>query len=254
MRRLALSLLASSTLTAGLGQAALADERPVTPTYNWTGFYVGGHLGYRSSDPGFTANPFSYLRVPHNPPHPFNIPGRAEHFGLDGVIGGLQGGYNYQFAPNWLLGIEADISWGNYYDSHSFSMTDGFTIINLNRTSTLRLGTQGSVRGRAGYVDGASLFYVTGGVSFVQAKWSESWTSSPPLTPLFAFADSKTLAGWTLGGGVERMFAPNWLMRLEYLYADYGNFGVPLGLTSNVGNINITTHVVRIGVSYRFWP
>jgi outer membrane immunogenic protein len=250
MRRLVLSLLGSSALSVGLGQPGSAAEAGP----GWTGFYVGAHAGYRWVDETLTANPFSFER---RPGRPFNIPARSEAFSRDGAIFGLQGGYNYRFAPTWLLGIEADISWGRNSTTHSFSTTDGFTTLTLTRTSTFRLGPQGSVRGRFGSVNGPWLIYGTGGASFVSAEWAESWSPiiplvSPPVP--FAVSSSKTLTGWTLGFGVEHMFAPRWLVRLEYLYTDYGSFSVPLALTTNSGNFNVTTQVLRGGVSYQFVP
>jgi outer membrane immunogenic protein len=170
---------------------------------------------------------------------------------------GLQGGYNYQFAPNWLVGIEADIAIGDWSDSHAFSTTDGFTTLTLTRTSTPTLGTQGSFRGRFGFVDGPWLVYATGGGSFVQTKWSETWTPTSALVnplPPSSVSASKTLWGWTVGGGVEYMLSPNALVRLEYLYANYGNFTVPLALTTNLGSIDVSTQIIRAGFSYRFTP
>src|SRR5215472_10953293 len=56
--------------------------------YDWTGFYIGGHLGG-----AFAGNN-----------------------SLDGgsrFMGGVQGGFDYQFAPNWVMGLEAQYSWLN---------------------------------------------------------------------------------------------------------------------------------------------
>ena len=57
--------------------------------YNWTGFYIGGHLG------GAFAGGNS-------------LEGANGRF-----LGGVQGGFDYQFAPNWVMGLEAQYSWLN---------------------------------------------------------------------------------------------------------------------------------------------
>ncbi|UFS78620.1 outer membrane beta-barrel protein [Tardiphaga sp. 37S4] len=38
-----------------------------------------------------------------------------------------------------------------------------------------------------------------------------------------SFSESKVLSGWTVGAGVEYMFAPNWSLKGEYICADYGS-------------------------------
>src|SRR5450631_1090800 len=63
------------------------------PIYNWTGFYIGGHVGGAfSSD-----NIFNGLVTGNNNNGRF--------------LGGLQAGADYQFAPNWVAGIEGQYSW-----------------------------------------------------------------------------------------------------------------------------------------------
>src|SRR3954451_388607 len=95
MKRFFLSAVA---LTALAAPAFAADMPPRTYTkapaytppqaiYNWTGFYLGGHLG------GTFAGANS-------------LEGNNGRF-----LGGVQGGFDYQFAPNWVLGIEAQYSW-----------------------------------------------------------------------------------------------------------------------------------------------
>src|ERR1700730_8995877 len=92
-------LLATVALVAlGATVPALAADlaaRPYTkapayaaPIYNWTGFYIGGHIGG-----AFNGN---------------NNFGGLVNNGNDGrFLGGVQGGADYQFAPNWVLGVEA---------------------------------------------------------------------------------------------------------------------------------------------------
>jgi outer membrane immunogenic protein len=193
----------------------------------------------------------------------FTIPTRSEEFHPDSVIFGLHGGYNYQFSPNWLMGIETDISWGKGDDTTRFLVSDGFGTSDprartLARTSTLELGWQASVRGRFGWVAGPFLFYGTGGVAFARADWNETWVNlaglPPTSPPSTSVSTSKTLTGWTAGFGVDHLYPTGWLIRAEYLYTDYGDFTVPLGFTTLSGQVGIATHVVRAGASYKFGP
>src|SRR5258708_18723413 len=98
-------LLATVALVAlGATAPALAADlaaRPYTkaapyvaqPIYNWTGFYIGGHLGGAFS----SNNNFNGLTTGNNNNGRF--------------LGGVQVGADYQFAPNWVLGIEGQYSW-----------------------------------------------------------------------------------------------------------------------------------------------
>src|SRR6266849_7467926 len=91
-------LLAAAAVVACAAPAAAADiaARPYTKApppavpatiYNWTGFYIGGHIGG-----AFAGNN--------------SLEGNGGRF-----LGGVQGGFDYQFAPNWVTGIEAEYSW-----------------------------------------------------------------------------------------------------------------------------------------------
>ena len=89
-------LLASTALsTSALFAAGSALAQPMT--YSWTGWYAGLNAGGSSTKidqnvlvPGFFVFPNS---------------GRDR-----GYTGGVQGGYNLQFAPNWVAGFEGDIN------------------------------------------------------------------------------------------------------------------------------------------------
>ncbi len=65
--------------------------------------------------------------------------------------------------------------------------------------------------------------------------------------------------GWTIGGGIESMFAANWTAKIEFLYMDLGSIsnsvvlpaaaGFPLG--ANVTS-RVTDSVIRGGINYHF--
>ena len=96
-------LLTSVALTALFGGSAFAaDLRPAykaaplpPPVYSWTGIYWGVNVGYSW---GEAKNDVTLLGV-----------GTASASQkMDGVIGGFQAGYNYQFGA-WVWGFETDI-------------------------------------------------------------------------------------------------------------------------------------------------
>src|SRR5262249_54816903 len=90
MRKL---ILAGLTVCALIMPAAAADIAPYyrgplefQPVY-WTGAYAGTDVGAAWSNA----------------------------FGSAGAIGGLYAGYNWEFAPQWLLGVEVDGSWAEFH-------------------------------------------------------------------------------------------------------------------------------------------
>jgi outer membrane immunogenic protein len=205
-----------------------AVKAPVAALPSWTGFYIGAHGGYRWADASFADPPISAAYDPNG-----------------GIIG-AHGGYNYLVAPNFLIGIEGDWSWGWGSDSVASSITiPGEVPIVIALNSEAKLTWQATLRGRAGYVNGPWLFYLTAGGALTEAKWNISFG------PLSA-GDSKVLGGWVVGGGAEYMLNANWLARLEYLYESFGDFGVTIN-GAPAGTFDLD-HVqkVRVGISYKF--
>ncbi|MGB3488094.1 MAG: outer membrane protein [Xanthobacteraceae bacterium] len=201
------SFLLGTVALAAIGLALPANAadlaaRPYTKApayvppqiYNWTGFYLGGHVGgaFRGDD----NNVFGGSR--------------------DGsFLGGVQVGYDNQFAPNWVFGLEAN---------YSFKDTNGFF---ANRGL-------GSVTGRLGYTWGPALLYVKGGYGWADTRFTNG------------FAGTGGRDGYTVGGGLEYLFTQNWSGKIEYQYYDFGNVNTALGSFRN------DEHTVKAGINYRF--
>jgi outer membrane immunogenic protein len=120
----------------------------------------------------------------------------------------------------------------------------------------------GTFRGRAGVaVTPSVLLYATGGAAYGTIKTDLGLAGFTPAgTPVaVAGSSSDTRFGWTVGGGIEAMFASNWSAKIEYLYVDLGKIsstaifptaaGVPLGVSLNS---RITDNIVRAGINYHF--
>src|SRR5665213_2714081 len=88
---------ATSAMAADL-PARVYTKAPafVDPGYNWSGFYVGGNIGYswgRSSDTSnFTNGAGTTLST------------SIGSTNLDGIVGGGQAGYNWQ-VQHWVWGL-----------------------------------------------------------------------------------------------------------------------------------------------------
>jgi opacity protein-like surface antigen len=189
--------------------------------YNWTGFYVGAHFGgaFTSEDVGTSVGTFST-----NP---------------SGVLGGVQLGYNYQFSPNWLVGVEGELSWTSATGNASF------TAGGMSGTFTSNHNWYDTLNGRFGYVQNNWMLYVKGGPAWMNADYAVT-------TPAVAGSVNSTRAGWTIGGGWEYLWAPNWSVKLEYAYLDFGSNGVNFGFAG--ANFNTQVHEVKLGVNYHWLP
>lgn len=256
---IALTQLASA---ADLSTKAPVYQAPVAVVANWTGFYVGGSVGGRWADTNWTT---TAIGDPPGPADPTTTPAsfNSSAFRFGGYIG-----YNWQIAPLWVVGLEADAAWARNnktlagipgtFGSGGQGVDFGATAFD---SSNVKLGWDGSVRGRVGFlVTPTWLLYATGGVAWQQADinascngslFNSSWCIAVRNETL-----SKTKAGWTIGGGVETLLWNNWLLRAEYRYADYGNINHTFFADVPVDQVVVTqslkTNTGLLGLAYKF--
>jgi outer membrane immunogenic protein len=266
MRRFSGWALASfiSLGLTGFGAASAADlpmykkapPPPISPVYNWSGWYAGVDGG------GGWAQNRSIIVNETQAGLPF-ISGTWPGFGsvgsrnASGGFGGGQIGYNWQ-ADHWVFGVEADIQGANIRSSRSV------TLPYINAANTITLGVTekldwfGTVRGRIGYAWDRFLLYATGGLAYGQTR------SSLAMTDTFGFTafgtNNTTRVGYVVGAGGEYAFNPNWSAKLEYQYIDLGKgtINTPefIGGLASAFAVNNTTrydyHTVRIGLNYKW--
>jgi outer membrane immunogenic protein len=199
-------------------------SRTYYPTsIDWTGFYAGLQLGGAFGSAQWT-NPFS---------------NKGDDPTSDSVIGGGQIGVNWT-RDSLLLGAEADFAWTDLKGTASnggFSHSVGSHWLAL-------------VTGRLGYAINQYVVYAKGGAAFAEER-------NKVVTPAGTLADSgsTTQVGWTVGGGIEYAFAPNWSAKVEYDYADLPSRNIVLagpGLGGHPANVDFTIQKVVGGVNYRF--
>jgi opacity protein-like surface antigen len=234
-----------------------APARPVAPIYDWSGFYIGGHAGYRWADPSFSGAGYALFADPAAV-----IPDRNASFRANGGLIGVQAGINLMISPSVLAGVEGDWSWasakGSIASTVSGALSDGLGFISQS-ASELTLTWQATIRGRLGVVNGPWLFYGTAGVAFIHAKWSETANLSFDFNFLrptaITWTDRTTLTGYVVGVGIEYMYAANWIARIEYLYENFGNFSVRHDIGLRIGTLDIgDVHKLRVAISYKFSP
>src|SRR5258708_39559000 len=194
-------LLGAAAIIAFAAPAFAADIPPRTYTkapvytapqvvYNWTGFYIGGHLGG-----AFAGNN--------------SLEGTGGRF-----MGGVQGGFDYQFATNWVVGAEAQYSWLS--NNNNGVVFPGNTLVTTNNNQL------GSATGRLGYTWGPALLYAKGGYA-----WRDNHNIGVTVAgvPAAVTTNGTRKDGYTVGAGLEYMFAPNWSAKAAYQYYNFRTTG-----------------------------
>jgi outer membrane immunogenic protein len=263
--------------------------------YNWTGFYIGGNVGYswgrsRSDWNFFAANAITGSTT-------CTAPGDSGAFcatgsdsnRLNGAIGGLQAGYNWQ-TGNFLAGVETDIQISGQKGTSSFTTTFPTTIADIRGIVAIdhseKLQWFGTLRGRAGVNFDRWLIYATAGLAYggLKLEGAAAATGPPPgggtcgdagvcpFLPLGNWSNTRTKAGWTAGVGIEGAISDNWTVKLEYLHIDLGSVettfatlpggrgnatptsGSFSAAAAGTGSIRtrVTDNIVRVGINYKF--
>jgi outer membrane immunogenic protein len=236
MRKFALAVaaLAIGTVTASAADMAarpyVKAPAPIAAVYNWTGFYVGGHVGW-----GEAKQDWFLIQ---------NAVGFG--FSKDGVIAGGYAGYNWQLGSNFVLGAEFEGSWSDLQQGN-VPCTIGQAAICRNDVNWL-----GSVRGRAGVAFNQVLFYAAGGWAFADASHDRQFL--PLGGGPFTSGVSDTRDGWVAAVGVEWAFAGNWIGRVQYDHYDFGTKTYLMPALSNVSDtrVSLTVDTVRVGLGYKF--
>jgi len=275
---LSLALSAGSAFAADLPSRKAPPFIPPPPPPLWTGFYVGLNAGGTFGGNGsVTTLPAPAFFAPTwNTELALSTSLGSTVLGSSkgGFIGGGQIGYNWQFSNVFVAGIEADIQ-GIASNSTSGATSGagvpiGFpteTIVSSSYASK-SIDYLGTVRGRLGWLFTPTLLaYATGGLAYGGVNSSSGiFQANLPFTPSFASTGSfsDTRVGWTVGGGLEWMFLPNWSAKVEYLYYDLGNVTYamsPLAFLQGATLLYASTpfattrfdgHIVRAGVNYHF--
>ncbi|MGX5842955.1 outer membrane protein [Mesorhizobium sp. ArgA1] len=224
-------LLAAAFILAPVGIASAADINETSPVaaYDWSGLYAGVHFGYAAGKSNLFIADLGGVPDINAPVDP------------SGFIGGVHIGVNQELANRFVLGAEADLAYNN---------VDGLgTFTGAGALLKTDLKWSGSARLRAGYAFDRTLPYITAGVA--AAKYEMSVIGSSGNT--FPVHD-ETHLGWTVGAGIEHAFTDRWIARVEYRYSDFGkkDLSVPLSGPGSVANIDLQTHDVRAGLSYKF--
>ena len=254
---LAIRLFLSGLVSAVLVQSASAADLPIMPMkappvaagYDWTGFYVGGHIGLATGNSPWTLAPISGGAPAAGSFGLYQSPNAFKESGS--WFEGLQAGYNLMLKNRVVLGIEADGSFPPFPDP-----VTGTTIGGVSNFSSPSFGAgsfsenvlaSGTVRGRIGYAPGHWLFYATGGLawSYNQQTLTQAATGNTEDRFLYRF-------GWAAGVGVETAIAPSWTVRGEYLWTGFPTVAENFPVSGQRVSSGFTEQQFRLALNYRF--
>jgi outer membrane immunogenic protein len=199
--------------------AADAEAPPPEPlVYDWSGFYLGAHVGYGEAQ----------------------VDGLDHDLNPNGIIGGAHGGLNFQLG-SFVLGAEGDFSWGNWEDSAGPNNQGESVSVDLDWLATLRA--------RLGLAIDNFLIYGTVGAAWTDAEASISDNVGPVTSGSVDFDD----VGLVAGGGVEWGMNERLSLRLEGLWFNFDDT-IGTDIVTDPGD-SVTLDdawVVRTGISFNF--
>jgi outer membrane immunogenic protein len=237
-------LLSASVCAIALAAPALAADLapvPPPPPFTWTGFYLGGQIGYgwgEDSSIISIVGPLGAVKV-----NPLNGSGSTQ---LQGAIGGAHIGYDWQIAQ-FVLGLEGQVD-GATISKTTTPVNNVTYAKNLVTPYTVNTVTpvQGAFLGRVGYAIDRTLLYVVGGGGY-------GWIKNK-YTIFNSEGDfSTTRAFWTVGAGIEYGITQNWFVRAEYRHSDFGYFrDGPIVYPQAYQSHSVKQNEVQVGFSYKF--
>ncbi len=234
---------------------------PPVPLFSWTGFYIGGDVGYAFGRDSVRNFANGGPDVFYNTGNPNGTSGGA-HIGYNfstqslPVLGQLAGGFSgLPFIGGFggaggVVGVEGDVQGTDYRSAVTFADPIGGR--GFDSTFTTRNQINGSARGRIGIAVDRALFFATGGAAF--AQFSNTY-SSAFLFPATYQNLTHTRIGWTVGGGVEYAITTQFSLRAEYRYADFGRYtDIPTFTIApqSAFEHHDTIQRVTVGFSYKF--
>ena len=208
----------------------------IPPAYDWSGFYLGGHVGWGHIRDSAREQAVGGL---------FAV-GTTNSMTSDQFIGGVQGGYNFMIMPRILLGFEGEFTWLTRGYSSGFATNAPPAVL----TYTANPDWVATAAGRLGYTSDNMMIYAKGGGAWLDSKYGAFQT--PVVGVPFSVSNVRT--GYTVGGVLEYGFSQNWSAKAEYAYLDFGTsaYNVGFGGATVATGIKTEMQQVKLGLNYRF--
>jgi outer membrane immunogenic protein len=226
------------------GPAYYPKSFPPPAVYDWTGVYLGFHVGG-----GILTDSVSQNGVSSTSATATSLLSSG-NLRPAGVLGGAQIGANYEFVP-WVVGIEG--SWTDSTNSGSTliacSVCPPLPAPVIQERFTSHALWFAALTGRAGYAANDWLFYAKAGGAWLHVSYTEDLLVGAGVTAASqVLSDNRT--GFTAGAGIEFGLVENLSGKIEYDFYGFGsknyNFNfTPVSVRSNL-------HTLTAGLNYRF--
>jgi outer membrane immunogenic protein len=142
-----------ASMQANAADLDFAPPPPMPIVYDWSGFYIGGHVGWGEANFDGVSDS---SELPDDPEFAHFL----DDLDPNGIVAGVQGGFNWQI-NSFVLGIEGDITFTDWDDSQNKS----------DDVISADVDFLGSVRGKAGFAFDRIMIYGTGGIAFTDATF-----------------------------------------------------------------------------------
>jgi outer membrane immunogenic protein len=239
MKRILITTVSLGVL--GLMSPALAADLPLyskapaiaTPTYDWSGFYVGvfGGGGFGNHNLNNALGPANFANFTVN-------------YESRGGLAGGEAGYNWQ-SGNIVLGVEGDGFWSGIKGSDVSQFSAGTLPIGSSDATNLRSGA--TVRARGGIAVDRLLLFFTGGWAYGNFLH----TNTDPFLGTDQFSTHRS--GLAAGGGIAYALTDNLIGKFEYRYYDFGRYERLNPLNGQLPyTVDNTYSVVTVGLDFKF--
>jgi outer membrane immunogenic protein len=239
----AASLVTAHAADIGAPAPSYYPKFPAPAIYDWTGIYVGGHIGGGILTDSVSQNGVS--------PNDFNLAGSGS-LRPAGVIGGGQVGANYEFAP-WVIGIEG--SWTDSGITGSTLIPCSACFSNAVPIAQERFTSEAlwfaAVTGRFGYAANDWLFYAKAGGAWMRVTYAEDLLVAGSGVTATTQNINDTRGGFTVGVGIEFGLVENLSGKIEYDFYDFGSKSYNFNAITPV-SVGSDLHALTVGLNYRF--
>ena len=215
-----------------VGAADLPAGPPPTPVYapmffSWTGFYAGGNIG----------GVFSQSNLQDS------LTGFTASTDKNGLTGGGQIGFNYQFLGGGVVGIEATFN-GTSLNTTTNPVPTPLGVFQASHTTKW----MSTVAARFGVISDRWLAYGKGGLG-----WADNAISITNATSgATLLTTSNARPGWLAGVGIEYAFTHFWTAKLEYDFLGLSNWSTEGILPGDTLTIKRQIQTLTVGVNYKF--
>ena len=242
--------------------AAMLLSGPALASGDWTGWYVGGHLGHTSGSSDAETTLGGQWSAESQALRDHVSSEMSGELDPSGTSHGVHFGYLHQFPSGFVLGGEVAYVQNDAEETVNSgpTPTPPFPSLTYDVTREASIDDQLSARLRAGFASGRHLFFGSVGYTEVRVGGLVAIESNGGYRKLGA--DSDHVDGIEYGLGYEFDFGNQWSLRLDYsrsdlddisfntVYQPGSTFVTPAYTESVVQDFEFDSF--RVGVSYRF--